>query len=213
MSFITSVKRIWKMRIVKAILIFFLILLLIYSLRYPIFYGMGQFLIAEDDKVEQQVFVMGGNSFDRGNGAVRLWKDDKTRKFICVGGNIPKILEMMNINLTEGMLTYKIMVDQGVDESALQILEQGTSTYEEVEAIRDFCLDKKITAITIISDKFHLRRLRWVLNELLLPEGITCSLRGVSSSKYEESKWWNSEDGMLMVNNEYVKLCYYIIKH
>ena len=43
--------------------------------------------------------------------------------------------------------------------------------------------------------------------------GIEIILRGAPSSGYKEDNWWAEEAGLLMVNNEYVKLFYYYIHY
>jgi hypothetical protein len=30
---------------------------------------------------------------------------------------------------------------------------------------------------------------------------------------YDPERWWDTEEGLLMVNNEYVKLLYYALKY
>jgi hypothetical protein len=34
-----------------------------------------------------------------------------------------------------------------------------------------------------------------------------------NSLVYDSDSWWTSEEGLLMVNNEYVKLLYYLVKY
>ena len=38
-------------------------------------------------------------------------------------------------------------------------------------------------------------------------------LSGCSHSFYDENFWWESEEGMIMVNNEYMKLLYYYLNY
>jgi hypothetical protein len=38
-------------------------------------------------------------------------------------------------------------------------------------------------------------------------------LHGAPASSFQESSWWTSEEGLIMLNNEYVKLAYYHIKY
>jgi hypothetical protein len=52
-----------------------------------------------------------------------------------------------------------------------------------------------------------------VFRSLLEDAGIQVLIRGAPSSLYDESLWWESETGLIMVNNEYVKLGYYFLKY
>lgn len=43
--------------------------------------------------------------------------------------------------------------------------------------------------------------------------GINVLVHAVPSSEYDAKLWWRSEEGLLMVNNEYVKALYYAITY
>ena len=38
-------------------------------------------------------------------------------------------------------------------------------------------------------------------------------IHGTGSTRYDEAEWWKKEEGLIMVNNEYVKLLYYELKY
>jgi hypothetical protein len=65
----------------------------------------------------------------------------------------------------------------------------------------------------VVSDKYHTNRINYAFRHLYKDAGIELILRGAHSSQYLENLWWASETGLLMVNNEYVKLIYYYIKY
>jgi hypothetical protein len=43
--------------------------------------------------------------------------------------------------------------------------------------------------------------------------GIALCIAGAPSTTYNEKLWWAKENGLIMVNNEYIKLLYYWITY
>ena len=63
--------------------------------------------------------------------------------------------------------------------------------------------------VLVISSLFHLRRIGQVFEAPFAQEGITVLLHGAPSDQFDEARWWQYEEGLIMLNNEYVKLLYY----
>ena len=74
-------------------------------------------------------------------------------------------------------------------------------------------LKNKIHKIIVVSDKFHTNRINYAFRSIFEEGGIEIVLRGAPNRAYEEQNWWANESGLLMVNNEYVKLFYYYIHY
>jgi hypothetical protein len=43
--------------------------------------------------------------------------------------------------------------------------------------------------------------------------GIKVNFHGATSAEYDPTNWWKNEEGLIMTNNELVKLLYYFIKY
>ena len=93
------------------------------------------------------------------------------------------------------------------------MLEIGTSTKEESEAIANYCAENTLKRVILISDKFHTRRIRRVFEPLFDELETELIIHGTGSTRYDEAEWWKKEEGLIMVNNEYVKLLYYEFKY
>jgi uncharacterized SAM-binding protein YcdF (DUF218 family) len=184
-------------------------------LRRDILAEIGSYLIDEQplDTVEV-LFVLGGNSFDRGNEAARLYNTGYVNKIVCVGGNVPSVLKVLNKEKTEGELcALQLSQNRQVSTYDITVMSRGTSTMEEVVEVGRYCKAHKIQRAMVLSSKFHTRRIRGVVDKVLDPKKIEILVRGAPSSKYSEMAWWHKEEGMIMVNNEYAKLLYYFIKY
>ena len=65
----------------------------------------------------------------------------------------------------------------------------------------------------VLSSMLHTRRVHYVFTRLFKENGIRLLVKGADALYYSEKLWWESEDGMLMINNEYTKMIYYFFKY
>lgn len=176
--------------------------------------GMGNFLIVEDP-LEQvdALYVLSGNSFDRGKEAARLYQQGYAPKLVCLGGETNPALELYGINDKTSTMTQGVLEKAGVPLPDIELLPEGTSTFEEFQAIIRHCKSNGFRKIMVVSSLFHTRRIHTFFRLRLHFEGIQMVLRGSSESGFEESLWWKAEQGLLFVNSEYIKMVYYWLKY
>ena len=192
-------------------IIFFLVL---YLNRFNILRGMGNYLIRTDKpEYVDAMFVLSGNSLDRGKEAARLFKQGYTKKIICTGGESSGPLKAYGLSVTTCDLTVKVLEDNGVDSSVIERMPVGTSTFEEFEAIRTYCKENKIKKTMVVSSSFHTRRINQLFRGPLQEDGIGLVLIGADESAFDEQEWWKQEEGLIFLNNEYVKIVYYMMKY
>lgn len=200
-----------KIRIAGVFLVLVICLLLF---RNPILRGVGHFLIMEDELQKVPVaFVLSGGAYDRAPLAATLYNQGFTDTIICTGENIPNDLLALGLSITEGDITKRFVIENGVPEGNVVLLEQGTSTFEESQLILDYCKQHGITKVGVVSSKFHTRRISRVFNKKFKDSGIEVLIFGAGAISYDEEAWWKSEYGLINLNNEYIKIVYYWIKH
>lgn len=200
----------WIKRALCWLGILLILVLSLYVFRTSILKGLGGYLIAEDPSDGAEwVFVLGGNSFDRGDQAAELYEAGKVDRVVCLGANVPDLLQVCEIDSSEAELAARIIKNKGVPSEDLEVLEKGTSTMEEALACFRYCEENGVDSAIVLSDKFHLRRVRYVFEPIFRTNDTELNFQGVPSSDYHEARWWRSEEGMIMVNNEYMKLLYY----
>lgn len=191
-----------------------LILLLVILFRHPLLRSIGNYLIHEDELQKSEViFVLSGGPHDRANEAARLLHAGWAPYVVCTGEQIPLLFKVINETLDECDLSRISLIKAGVDSSKIEDIHIGASTRAESHAILAYCKAKQIKKIIVVSDKFHTNRIDYAFRDLFEDEGIELILRGAPSSGYDENLWWAEEAGLLMVNNEYVKLFYYFLKY
>lgn len=186
----------------------------LWAVRYSILRATGRFLITADAVAAcDAIYVLGGAPRERGEEGARLWHKGVAPAVYCTGSNVPTVLEVVDMARTEAALSRDAAIHAGADSAAIHELVAGTSTWEESEAILHHTLLHGFDTITVVSTEFHLRRVRWVFRDRFAQAGITVLMHPARSERYDPDRWWASEEGLLMVNNEYVKLVYYLLRY
>lgn len=189
-------------------------LVLVWLLRFPLLRGVGSFLITEDPPCKvDAVYVLGGSAELRGREAAAVYRAGWSGRFRFTGAPVPSPLLVEGIHHTEAWQTRAVAVQHGVPDSLALALNVGTSTWEEAGAILADTRLSGFDTVMIVSSRFHLRRIRHVFKERFRKQGVIVVLHGAQSGAYDEARWWENEDGLLMVNNEYVKLVYYLLRY
>ena len=173
----------------------------------------SNFLIKQDapEKAELMV-VLSGNAFDRGNEGARLYKEGYASHIVCLGGNLERAFLIVGDTVYESDLCKKNILKNGVPDSLVTVLRYGTSTREEADTILGYCKQHQIKKIIVVTSLFHTRRAGKVYKKRFAAEGIQVMMRGAHDSQFDENLWWQSEYGMIGLNNEYMKSLYYLVK-
>lgn len=201
-------------RVMLSLFVLALLLVMVWAFRYPLLRVTGRFLIKEDPGARGDVLVvLGGAPVERGIAAARLFKEGAARNAVFTGSVVPQSVQAAGLFRSEAWLTRSIALKAGLPASEARLLEIGTSTWEECAAVRDLALSSDYDTVVVVTTEFHTRRVRRVFNKVLGPSGIAVFVRAAPSIKYDPLHWWRTEEGLLMVNNEYVKLLYYAIKY
>ena len=191
-----------------------LTLFLVVIAWFPMLRATAKFLIENDtDKSCRVAFVLSGNSIDRGKKAVELFKQGKIKKIVCPGGNLHPLFEAMGFRFLESEVTKKAMIQMGIPDTCIELVPFGTSTREEASLITDYCLKHHLDTAMIISSEFHTRRIHYSLKKGSAGKGIHFWIVGAPDSKIRYWNWWKDENGLIMINNEWIKLLYYYWKY
>lgn len=199
----------------------FLVLLVVVGLcllgwgqRMALLRGLGDHLITEDPVAHvDAVFVLGGSILDRGMEGARIYERGLSDRFYFTGAPVPSALAALGIDSTEAECTRIVAVEAGIPIALTTVLNKGTSTFEEAEALLAQAVADGSDTVMIISSRFHLRRVGFVFKDRFRKQGITVLLHGAPCSTFQEETWWESEEGLIMLNNEYVKLAFYLLKY
>jgi len=205
----------WK-KILKTVLVVLvsvaLLGLLSFAFRRPLMRAAGSWLIVEDaPETCDALFILSGGALDRSKEAYRLVRSGYAPFVVCTGENVPSLLELLDLNITESELTRKALNRLGLADSLIRIMHNGSSTREEADLILNYAISGRFKTVMVLSDKFHTRRVQNVFRKRFEDAGIKLLVIGAPSTRYHEMNWWANEAGLLMVNNEYIKLIYYFL--
>ncbi|RMG19365.1 MAG: YdcF family protein [Bacteroidetes bacterium] len=206
------------MRNLKRLLIFLGILLVLfgtaYLLRGPLLRAAGNFLIAEDEiKKVDAVFVLSGGAYERSREAANIYKSGFAPRIITTGKLESQVLKALGMRISDAELSKQALLSFEVPDSLITTLKEGTSTFEESEHILGFSEHANFNRIAVVTSKFHTRRARWVFRKKFKDSNIDVFITGADPENYDISRWWEYEESLIFVNNEYVKLLYYLWKY
>lgn len=202
----------------RKVFILLLSLLLItfvtYHFRVPILSSFATFLIREDSLQQADaLFVLSGAGYERGNEAAKIFNKGFVPKVICTGANLQIEFKVFNIDTLESEVTVANLKRLGLTDSQIVKIPEGTSTREESNVILGYCLKNDLKKIMIVSSKLHTRRVGKVFREKFKDAEIQLIVRGAPPLSFDEMRWWQHEDGMIAVNNEWMKTFYYWWKY
>jgi len=89
----------------------------------------------------------------------------------------------------------------------------ATSTFDEAAAFRQYLEARPIRKIILVTSAFHTRRARWICNGAFSGLRVTLEVAAVPYRDFDQTNWWKHENGLIALNNEYVKLVYYLFKY
>lgn len=195
-------------------LIFLLLMAGVYFFRENILRACATFLI-HTDKLQptETLFLLSGGSYDRGNEAARLFHKGYCKKIICTGGNPYIELKVFGIDTLESDMAVANLKRLHVPDSCIIQLKYGSSTREEIDTIVNYCTAHSLRKIIVLSSLLHTGRVNAVFRNKMEATGIQLILHGAPSSRFDEYRWWHSEDGLIAVNNEWIKKLYYWWKY
>lgn len=213
-AFVPPPPRRRSLKVAKVAVPLALLVLLGWTQRFALLRAIGDHLITEDPlRPVDEVFVLGGSIVDRGQEAARVHAQGISGRFIFTGAPVPTALQGLGIDSTEAECTRSEAVRAGLPVDQTVVLNKGTSTFEEAEALLAQAKADGADTVMVISSSFHLRRVGFVFRKRFKGSGITVLLHGAPATTFQEAQWWRSEEGLIMLNNEYVKLLYYHLKY
>ncbi|MBX2973296.1 MAG: YdcF family protein [Flavobacteriales bacterium] len=183
-------------------------------LRYRLLHGVGSVLIVADEVHHADaLYVLGGASYDRGTHAAELLKAGAAPVAYCTGSNVPSSFKAEGRMITEAQLTRAAAIRAGASPEQVLPFSYGTSTFEEAQGVLLHAKRLGFDTIAVLTTDFHTRRVGVVFRKRFAGSGIHVLVASAPSSEYDADQWWNSEQGLLMVNNEYVKTLFYALKY
>jgi uncharacterized SAM-binding protein YcdF (DUF218 family) len=179
-------------------------------LHSPILFSVGDYMIVQDDiKAADVIHVIAGDDH-RVDYAIQLYLQGYGKHLFFTGDRCgQKKMVHAEYNL------YRAMA-KGVP--ALNITIDGghiNSTYSEIVKLNHFITSSSgfIQSVIIVSDQFHMRRVRWTGRRILGMEiDLIMAPVPFDQSPYQRN-WWADSESMLFLLNEYRKNVFYRFRY
>ena len=92
--------------------------------------------------------------------ALDLYRDGLAPEIVLTGSKQP------DDRFTEAFAGYKYLVDAGVPEGDLRLVDDGSNTWESLAAAKRVLRDEGSNSVILVSDRYHNRRLQSIAREL-----------------------------------------------
>lgn len=205
----------WKRRVLVLLTTVFIIVCLLYVMRYPILRGMAAYLVYQDQpETCDVVIVLGGGGPIRAERAVALMQNGYAEKVLVT---LPKevgvgVIDGTLINM-ESLESQSVFYMNGIDDNQVHWSEEPFySTYSEAQFIRHWLESRGYQKAIVVTGLFQSRRAKWTLDHFM--EGSTIKVMVVpAEDKYvTPENWWTHIEGIVTVENEIIKNVYYTFK-
>lgn len=168
-----------------------------------------------DEPIEKSdaILVLGGGAETRPFAAAKLYHQGFAKK-ILVTRLSPTPTNKLGIGIEHGDLNRQILIHEGVSEEAILMIGNDVkNTYQEALALHDWIKTSGAKRIIIPTEFMHTRRTRWLFDKILKDTGTDTIVTSLNSYDYTRDDWWQSEIGVLAVQNEVLKYLYYRLKY
>jgi uncharacterized SAM-binding protein YcdF (DUF218 family) len=188
------------------------IIFLAYGLRHHILTGLGSLLVI-DDPLQQAdiIFLLNGDVQGRPFHAAKLFKQGlATQIVVAQEEDSPAAKLGLYPNGTD--VAVEIMQQLGVPEDNITVIKiKGgvTSTFDEALALRNYVITHDIKQVILVTSAFHTRRTQWIFKKTLADSRVLLEVSASPHYNFDQSNWWRTEPGLIMLTNEYIKLFYY----
>jgi hypothetical protein len=183
----------WPRNLLVAGLLLLLLALVAFALRTRILTGIGGYLVVEDRlQPSELIFVI----------AIARSENQPT---VDLG------LVRNETDISVGAMEARGV--PGADITVLSIPGGVTSTFDEARVLRDYVDANGMGSVILVTSAFHTRRARWIFARELEGTGVRLEVAAAPQRGFDAGNWWQSEGGLITVNNEYIKLLFYLWKY
>ena len=169
---------------------------LLVVLAYYLLPDIASFLVYKTNIQHADVIIILGGDSERVSYGVKLYKSNYSDKIIVTGGGTEEKEEV---------------IDSGVAIKDIILEVKSTTTYENAKFSRSIMLQKNFTSAIVVSSPYHMRRAKWLFDEVFKNDNITLLYSPVDDSWFKQEEWWRNEREIRVVMDEYAKFIYYAI--
>jgi uncharacterized SAM-binding protein YcdF (DUF218 family) len=202
--------------ILAASLLLLLLAVLACVFRSQILTGIADYLIINDKLQPADAIFLLNSDFDtRPFHAADLYKQGLAPIVVIARAENTPVVDLGLVpNDTD--ISVGVMERLGVPPEKIIILPfpgGTTSTFDEAAAFKQYVEENQVRRIILVTSAFHTRRARWIFEVTLAGLPVTLEMAAVPYIGFDQTNWWKDETGLITLDNEYIKLVYYLFKY
>ena len=167
----------------------------------------GHLLTAVDALPQADAIVVLGGDVNRVQHAVDLFNEGYAPVVVFSGGT----LKDAGLACSSAQLSLEAAQELGLPTEATIIASGAHSTYEEAGNLGRLSQQHRWHSLIMVTDLFHTRRAGRTFRTLL--PHTTIYLSAAPDPNIDASRWWQTEEGLVSVFNEVIKLAFYWAKY
>lgn len=202
--------------ILAIVAVLLLLVILAFAFRSQILTGIAETLIVSDKLQPSDVIVLLNSEVNtRPFRASQLVQQGLAPVIVIARSeNTPTVDLGLVPNDTD--ISVEVMEKLGVPAEKIVVLPFPggvTSTFDEASAVRQYVEAHQAYRIILVTSAFHTRRARWIFEKELAGLPVRLEMAAVPYAGFDQTNWWKNESGLISLNNEYIKLFYYLFKY
>lgn len=154
------------------------------------------------------IVLLGGGRVNRVQKAVVLYSQGYAPRVLVSGGP----LYGYGIACSTTQLALDDVQRLGLPTEATLLSDEASSTWDEAQRVLQILRQEGARSTLIVTDAQHTRRVRATYRRLQGDLGIELTFIG-AEPEFQADTWWRSERGLVAVQNEYVKLGFYVLNY
>ncbi len=155
-------------------------------------------------QAEEVVVVLGGGGQQRLLHGIALFRERAIPEIWYTGNMIPE----KGRAFIDPLYARTYAMERGVPEERIKLL-QSTSTWEDALAVKAMAEAENVSHLVIVTNYFHSRRAMCVLRHQLANTDVSLSFSPPLSDTYDAETWWQEEQSLVDVSEEWIKVLYY----
>ncbi|WP_028325913.1 YdcF family protein [Desulfatirhabdium butyrativorans] len=196
--------------------LFLLAILSIIGFRHLLLYRIAElFVVHHGLKKADVIYLLNGEHETRPFIAADLYRKGFAPR-IWVAQTESDPAEKLGLVPNDTAINVGVLKKLGVPEDRIAIIpfpNGVSSTWEEAIALRRFVNDHPVESILVLTSSLHTRRAYWAFQKIFAGSATRIRMAEAPHWGFDQTNWWRSEQGVLTIVSETVKLLYYWSNH
>jgi uncharacterized SAM-binding protein YcdF (DUF218 family) len=156
--------------------------------------------VSADVRPSDVIIVLGGGDGDRDQYASTLYRRGLAKEVIATGAPVGTATGATDL------------VTLGVPRDSIVLANGTQNTHDDAVHARQLMQQHGWKSALLVTDPYHARRSLWTFRTAFEGAGLEVSAAPVVGGWFDANHWWQTENGFVAVNEEYIKLVYYVAR-